>query len=323
MVSNQHRGRVVAVLGGTTRMGAVFGPAVSGVMARHFGLQAPFGLQVVAFLFAAGLCVVSFPRQVGPDSAPESVAVSETSKKSADKPTYSSVWKEHRSSLVLVGVGMFVLMLLRESRNVLVPLYGDDMHVASDRIGFAVSASYLLDSCLFPVVGHLSDKYGRKAPGRPAFIFLTVGLLGLAAARSFPTLVLAALLVGFGNGFSSGLVMITGGDLAPPQPQTGFFMGLYGGFYDGGAFFGPVLIGLTAHFGNFKIAGFAIACMGIFGTAWYVALVPETFMRAGVDQQQAPAARNSNDAELAPIALGEVVGKSVEDESDLEEADAR
>merc|ERR1712232_781584 len=165
----------------------------------------------------------------------------------------------------------------RESRNVLVPLYGDDMNVGSDAIGIAVSVSYLVDSCLFPFVGYLSDKHGRKVTGNPAFACLSIGLLALATANSFGMLVLTALLIGFGNGLSSGLVMTTGVDAAPPEPETGVFLGWYAVFYDSGSFAGPVLIGLTAYAGgNFKVSGFVVACIGIFGTAWYVCLVPET-----------------------------------------------
>lgn len=69
---------------------------------------------------------------------------------------------------------------------------------------------YLVDSLLFAPVGYAMDRYGRKATGVPALVILSGGLLLLGLSTDGTTVTAASMVMGFGNGLSSGLVMILG-----------------------------------------------------------------------------------------------------------------
>ena len=73
------------------------------------------------------------------------------------------------------------------------------------------------------------------------------------------TLLLAAMLVGLGNGLGSGLMMTLGADLAPPG-ATGEFLGVWRLIGDVGAVAGPLMVGLVA------------AAVGLAGGAWVLSL---------------------------------------------------
>ena len=75
----------------------------------------------------------------------------------------------------------------------------------------------------------------------------------------FATLLAVAMLIGFGNGLGSGLMMTLGADLAPPG-ATGEFLGIWRLIGDAGAVLGPLTVGLVA------------GAVGLGGGAWVLSL---------------------------------------------------
>jgi MFS family permease len=67
------------------------------------------------------------------------------------------------------------------------------------------------------------------------------------------------MLIGLGNGLSSGLMMTLGADLAPPG-ATGEFLGVWRLIGDVGAVMGPLLVGAVA------------ATAGLAGGAWVLSV---------------------------------------------------
>jgi MFS family permease len=173
---------------------------------------------------------------------------------------------------------MFILQFLRSSRIILIPLFGHSLGLRADQIGFVLTISFIVDVCFFPLAGIISDKYGRKKCGLPAFVVLTAGMFVLRGSTTFSHLVMSGILAGAGNGFSSGLVMTTGTDLAPPPPAASPFLGLYALFYDSGESLAPVLVGLISNATNLHAAGLAVSVIGLLGAFWYAFLVPETLL---------------------------------------------
>ena len=86
-------------------------------------------------------------------------------------------------------------------------------------------------------------------------------------------LLLVGLLMGVGNGMSSGLVMTLGADLAPPG-QRPVFLGVWRMFSDAGNGVGPfVIAGVTAA----ATLGVGIAAMGavaLLGAGWLGFWIP-------------------------------------------------
>jgi len=277
-VPNQHRGRSVAILGGTVRLGSVIGPALGGLSASRYGLKTPFSLQIPVYCAGALVCFLGFPAEERTRPLPDTPGSNVSKTTIAASPAYVEVIQAHWRNLLYAGTSMFVLQFLRSSRVILIPLFGHSLGLRADQIGFVLTISFMVDVCFFPLAGVISDKYGRKRCGLPAFIVLTASMFVLRGSTLFSHLMMSGIMAGAGNGLSSGLVMTTGTDLAPPPPATSLFLGLYAIFYDGGESLAPVLVGLVSMATNLHVAGLVVSVIGLLGTTWYAFLVPETLL---------------------------------------------
>lgn len=94
---------------------------------------------------------------------------------------------------------------------------------------------YVVDALLFAPVGFAMDKYGRRRTSIPAMAIFSLGLVALSFSNSMLTMCLSAMLIGFGNGLSSGLVMILGSDLSPTGNEAAAFLGLWNLVMDTGS----------------------------------------------------------------------------------------
>lgn len=119
------------------------------------------------------------------------------------------------------------------------------------------------------------DKYGRKTCGVPAFFVISLGLLMIPAVSSVEGLVAASVLLAFGNGLSSGLLMTIGTDLAP-RAFAGQFIGVWHLICDGGALCGPVLLGLISDATTLDTSSMLCGAVGIAGGLWFLICLPET-----------------------------------------------
>lgn len=109
------------------------------------------------------------------------------------------------------------------------------VHLPSSLIPLLLGQGYMVDSLLFAPVGFAMDKYGRKATGIPAFIFMSIGMVALGWATSGKTILLATVLIGIGNGLSSGFVMVLGSDVSPTGAEAAPFLGLWNLLMDAGS----------------------------------------------------------------------------------------
>jgi MFS family permease len=86
--------------------------------------------------------------------------------------------------------------------------------------------------------------------------------------------VFASLLIGFGNGFGSGINMTIGTDLAP-SGAVSEFLGAWRLFGDAGSSAGPAIVGAIAAAGGLPTAVITTAVLGFLGLA-VLLLGPET-----------------------------------------------
>ncbi len=86
----------------------------------------------------------------------------------------------------------------------------------------------VVDVSMFFPAGMLMDRFGRKVAAVPSFglMALGIGLIPFARSFDFLTLLLVTMIIGFGNGLGSGLMMTLGADLAPPG-AAGEFLGFW------------------------------------------------------------------------------------------------
>lgn len=150
--------------------------------------------------------------------------------------------------------------IIRAGRFLIIPLWGaEQLGLDAAQIGIIVTAGAILDVSMFVPAGMLMDRFGRKVAAVPSFALMALGIGLIPFTRDFTTLLLAAMLVGLGNGLGAGLMMTLGADLAPPG-AVGEFLGIWRLIGDIGSVAGPLMVGIVA------------AAVGLSGGAWVLSL---------------------------------------------------
>ena len=267
-VPARNRGKALSLYGGTSRLAAIAGPTVGGVLAQYVDVAAPFYAQAAIAISTAGLVLYTMIKSGG--DAPIATH------RSNILASLGGTLKAHRGDFMTAGLVAIVLQFVRAAREFLIPVWGDDVGMSKDQIGYVTSASYAVDSTMFPIVGYVMDRFGRKFVGVPALIVMGAGLALLPFAQvSAGFLVAAALLAGFGNGLSSGFVLTLGSDLAPLD-DPGEFLGVWRFVSDVGGAGGPPLIGGLAQLMSLASASWVTSGIAVLGAVLLLVLVPET-----------------------------------------------
>jgi MFS family permease len=96
----------------------------------------------------------------------------------------------------------------------------------------------------------------------------------LPLTRTFPGLLAATCVIGFGNGIGSGTMMTLGADLAPPA-ERGEFLGAWNLIGDSGVTLSPVIVGGVADLFVLPAAALVLALFGATAGVIFARLVPE------------------------------------------------
>jgi MFS family permease len=265
----ESRGKSIAMFGGINRMGMFAGPAVGGLVATAASTGASFLLAGLMGLLAFGAAVIFIPRDVHDEHAARTTG----------RNRWSLVRKTLRANsgdLTAAAVAQLFAQMIRQGRQLLIPLYGAtvlDLNAA--QVGLIMTASAVLDMTMFIPAGFLMDRFGRKFASVPSFAVMAIGIGLVPVAGSFVGLLVAALVIGLGNGLGSGSMMTLGADLAP-EGATGEFLGIWRLIGDVGMVAGPLAVGLIASW--LGLGGSAIVLMiaGLLSSAILFFLVKET-----------------------------------------------
>jgi MFS family permease len=169
-----------------------------------------------------------------------------------------------------------ILQLMRATRQLLIPLFGQAVGLDVAVIGAIYSLSAAIDMCLFYPVGVLVDRRGRRWSAIPAMVLFAIGLALLPLADSPATLTAIALLLGFANGCGTGIVMIMGADLSRRATNRGAFLSVWRVMGDTGTCAAPLLTGFVINVAGLAAASAAVAGLGFAGAAIMILLVAET-----------------------------------------------
>ena len=263
------RGRALALFGGISRLATILGPLIGGLLAEFAGIRVPFYAQATVAAMTLGMIIVTTRNMVEP----------------AQPGTRPNVFRElggvvsrHRRDFATAGVASVMLQFVRAGREFMIPVWGGEIGLGKDLIGYIVTLSFVVDSMLFPLVGYSMDRWGRKSTGIPAFFVLALAMALIPLTGSFGALLAVGLLAGFGNGLSSGFVLIMGVDLSP-RDNPGEFLGVWRLISDTGGAGGPVIIGSIAQVVTLGVASVATAGVGVIGALMLIFVVRETMDR--------------------------------------------
>jgi MFS family permease len=261
------RGRVLSLIGGSNRIGNFVGPFLGAVGAILVGTEAAFYLQALLAL-AAALLVFAVVR--GADGAEAAAA-------SRSHPV-ASILREHAGVFATAGFAALAIQVLRSSRQAVIPLWGAHIGLDAAQVSVIFGLSSALDMTLFYPIGIVMDRWGRKFAGVPCLLFMSAGMLVIPLTDSYLTLLLASLLISFGNGLGSGINMTLGSDFSPVVGR-GEFLGVWRLVTDFGTAGGPLLVSAVIGVGSLGAAAVATGGIGLVGAAVLAFLVPEPLHR--------------------------------------------
>jgi MFS family permease len=245
------RGRALSLFGGVIRAGNVIGPFVFVAVSARSDARASFVIYFVSVVVGVAWLLAARDRK---DRA------SETGRAQRVRPV--KILVDHRRSFATAGLGVFAISLLRGSRTAIVPLWA--AHIGLDAKGAAAifALSSVIDLALFYPAGVMSDRFGRRAVVLPCLTLLSVGHILVPFSHSYLTLFWAAFILGFGNGFGSGIVMTLGADLTPAVGRASF-LAVWRLVSDGGTSAGPLLDSAIVGLGAIALVGPVVGVVGL------------------------------------------------------------
>ena len=265
-IDPRQRGQAISVFGGINRIGMFSGPAIGGIIGNRLGLSAPFYVSGGLGLVALGLSIIYVK---------DTKIVSHHDRRVRWAMVRSLVRSNGRD-LSSASVAQIFAQLIRAGRQAIIPFYGEavlGLNVA--QIGTIQSVSSILDMAMFIPAGLMMDRFGRKTAAVPSFAVMAVGMACIPLSSSYLTLLLAASVIGFGNGIGSGTMMTLGADLAPPG-ATGEFLGLWRLIGDSGTAGGPLVVGYLTDAIGFDLTAYVLAGFGVAAALTLALLVRET-----------------------------------------------
>ncbi len=261
------RGRALSAFGGVSRIGVFASPAIGGYIGATMGLRSPF-------LLAAALAAVTLVITLR--YVPESRQPAEAAQRRPHWRTLAQIVTTYRRDLLSAGSAQVLAQMIRAGREIIVPLYGaTELGLDVAAVGVILTVSAAIDMSLFGIAGLLQDRLGRKWASVPSMIILGTGMAMVPLTGGFVSLLIAAAVMGLGNGIGSGTMMTLGSDLAP-RNAMGEFLGMWRLIGDGGNTGGPLVVGAVADLTGLALAAVVLAGVGGLAAANLAWFVPET-----------------------------------------------
>ncbi|MGK9221016.1 MULTISPECIES: MFS transporter [unclassified Microbacterium] len=290
-----HRARALALVGGSFRLGGFTGPFVSA------GLLALFGDEIASVWFFA-VCLLGVAALVafGPDPEEKALiadrlAARERADARADldeedtgEPVTGSIpaterigvlrtMHRHRGVLARLGAAAASLAAVRSARQAVLPLWGVSIGLDSQTLALVVGVAGAVEFSLFYVSGQVMDRFGRLWAAVPALLLMGAGFGALAFTHDLDSAVLwfgvLALVIGVGNGLSSGILLTLGADVAPERDPAPF-LGAWRTLTDGGAALTPLVVSAVTAAASLSVATGLVGVVGLVGAAAFVRYVP-------------------------------------------------
>jgi MFS family permease len=252
IVPPEMRARALSTLGGTLRVGMFVGPFLGAGAEELWGLQGAYYVSLAAMICAAAI-VYRVP----------DLEESDERKAAAAEVTSWGILKQYWRTFATLGTGVVLLSAIRQTRQVVIPLWAAHIGLSPTANSIIYGIAGLIDVMTFYPAGKVMDQYGRRWVAVPCAAVLGISFVVMPFTHAIVTLTLTAMIMGFGNGIGSGIVMTLSAD-ASPEIGRPTFLGLWRELSDAGTGIGPLILsGVTA------VAGLAagITVSGVVGFA--------------------------------------------------------
>lgn len=260
------RARAMSTLGGTMRIGIFVGPFLGAAFMHFMGLPGAYWVAIIAML-SAGL--LSF-------AIPELENRQRSSASQSAPPKLIQVARTHLKVFATLGFGILLVSALRSSRQIVIPLWADQLGLSPTTTSIIYGLVAAIDMLVFYPAGKAMDQCGRLWVALPSVVLMGFSLVFIPLTTGLAGFLIVSVMMGFGNGIGSGLIMTLGADASPKAGRTQF-LGIWRLISDVGGSGAPIL--LSAVTALFSLAA-GIVTTGVLG-----------FIAAGVFWRCLPHAR--------------------------------
>ena len=267
-----HRARAMALLGGMLRIGSFVGPFLGALVQSFMGMQGAFAVGAVCMGIA--VIVSLFIEELADPSTASHVESTTTNPiEIITNPTMTSLAKEHWRVLLSSGLGVLCLSAMRASRTAVIPLWAEHLGLSPAQASLIYGVAGAIDLVMFYPSGMLMDRKGRRVVAVSCLTGLAIGTATVPLTDSAGWLMVAAVLIGLGNGFGAGIVMTLGADYSPEigRPK---FLALWRLLSDSGTLTGPLLISAVTAISTLAFGVWAIAALGFVGAGIFAKSLP-------------------------------------------------
>jgi multidrug resistance protein len=184
---------------------------------------------------------------------------------------------------VLIFLTVFIDLL---GFGILIPILPSfsvkELHIDEAAIGIAIALYSFVQFLFNPVLGKLSDKYGRK-PVIVVCLFLNaMGYIVFSFTHSYILLLVSRVIAGIG-GSSIGVAQAYIADITTRENRSKG-MGLIGAAFGLGFVFGPLIGGLLSEFG-YAVTGYVAAGFSLIAFTLTILYLPESLKKSQVIEQ--------------------------------------
>ena len=233
------RARALSTLGGVMRIGLFVGPFMAAALIHAMGIGGAYWVGVAALVLAAA---VALRMDDLPPPATHPAAAEAAPARPAT--TLLAIGRGHSKIFLTVGVGALLVSAVRASRQAIIPLWAEGIGLDAATTSLIYGLAGGIDMLVFYPAGKVMDRKGRNWVAVPCMLIMGVAMTLMPFTHTATTLLLASLLIGFGNGIGSGMIMTLGADYSPVVGRA-HFLGLWRLMSDIGSTAGPALLSLA------------------------------------------------------------------------------
>jgi MFS family permease len=256
------RARALSTLAGSMRIGVFVGPFAGAAMIHAMGLRGAYLVALVAMVGVGTLAMAV------PDLTHRSQAGDQ-----GPRPTVAGILRSHAGVFLTLGLGATLVSVLRSSRQVVIPLWAEQLGIAPATAALIYGFAAAIDMTVFYPAGRIMDLHGRVWVAVPCALLMGLALMTMPLTTGLASFVAVTLLLGFGNGIGSGIIMTLGADASPRSGRTQF-LGIWRMLSDIGSSSGPVLLSAITAVASLAAGMVTIGALGLVAAAVFWRWVP-------------------------------------------------
>ncbi len=257
------RARAMSTLGGSHRIGLFIGPFVGAAAISLTSLRAAYVVAMVAAA-SAGLLLMLIPDVAVGANQPVSIRGGVTS---------GQMLRSHLRLFATLGLVLLAVGAVRAARQTVLPLWAEHLGLSAATTSLIFGIASAVDMALFYPSGKVMDQLGRLSIALPSMLILGIAMMALPLTGGVLSLTIVAMVMSFGNGIGSGIIMTLGADVSPLDGRTKF-LGIWRILSDSGNAAGPIVVSVVATAATLALGIVTVGALGPVAALGLAVFVP-------------------------------------------------